>query len=111
MEHLPCKDRLKKLGLFSLEKRSLWGDLIAAFQCLKGGCKKEKDRLFSKVCGDRTRENGLKLKEWRFKLDIRNFFCNKGGEALEQVTQRCGGVPIFGDIQGPIKVLSNLKIL
>jgi len=45
-----------------------------AFQYLKGASRKEGDNLFSKACCDRTRSNGFKLKEGRFRLDIRKKF-------------------------------------
>ena len=71
LKHLPYKDRLRELGLFGLEKRRLWGDLIAAFQHLKGAYKQEGRQLFTRVNNSRTRGNGLKLKESRLRLDVR----------------------------------------
>jgi len=53
----------------------LWGDLTAASQYVEGGAyKRAGEGLFTMSCSDRTRGNGFKLKEGRFRLDIRKKF-------------------------------------
>jgi len=69
--NLSYEDSLKKLGLFSLEKRKLQGGLLAIFQYLKGAYRKDGEGVFTRACSDRTRGNGFKLKEGRFRSDIR----------------------------------------
>ena len=49
------EDRLRELGLFSLEKTRLWGDPTAAFQYLWGAYKQEEDQLFTRSDSDRTK--------------------------------------------------------
>jgi len=72
IEHLSYEDGLRQMGLFSLEKRRLLEELVAAFQYLKGGYNKEGDRFFIRVCCCGTKGNGFKLEEGRFRdLNIR----------------------------------------
>ena len=101
LEHFSSEDRLRALGLFSLQKRRLWGDVLAAFQRLNRAYRKAEERFFIRRYSDRTKGSGFELKEGRSRLDIRRQF-----SSLRLVRHRCRlpratvGCPILGGVQG-----------
>jgi len=74
LEHLSFEERLRELGLLSLKKRRLRGDVINAYKYLKGECQKDGARLFSVFPSDSKRGNGHNLKHRKFRLNMgKNF--------------------------------------
>lgn len=76
LEGKTCEKQLRALGLFSLEKRRLRGDLIVVYNFLARGSGEAGDQ-FSVNTSDRTHGNGVKLTQGKFQLDIRKRFFTK----------------------------------
>ena len=98
LEQLSYEEKLRELGLFNLEKRKLWGDIVVALHCLKETYIQEGDWLFTCSGSDRTRGNRFKLKEGRFRLGIGNKFLIQN--IFIQAAQRRCGCLIPGGVQG-----------
>jgi len=74
LEGMAYEERLRTLGLPSLEKRRLRGNLIALCSFLRRGSGKGGASFFSLVSSNRMHGNGSKLYQGSFRLDIRDLF-------------------------------------
>jgi len=74
IQHLPYTDRLKQLGLWSLEERRNRADLIEVFKMAHGFSKTPLHALFHVDTTRITRGHCFKLSKYRCNKDVRKFF-------------------------------------
>ncbi|GAB0179974.1 mitochondrial enolase superfamily member 1 [Grus japonensis] len=74
LEGVSCEEQPRALGLATLERRRLRGDLMALCSFLRRGSGEGGAELFSLGSSDRTHGNGSKLHQGRLRLDIRKHF-------------------------------------
>ena len=74
MEGISYEERLEKLGLFSLERRRLRGNLIKVYKVMRGMDRVDSQKLLPRVEESITKGHRFKVQGARFKGDIRGKF-------------------------------------
>ena len=94
LETKPYEERLKEFGMFRVKKGRLRGDMIALFKYLKGCQTEERQDLFLIIPECRTHNNGLKLWEANFWLNIgKNILTVRAVRQWNQLPQEVASAP------------------
>ena len=74
LEDMDYEERLNKLGLFSLERRRMRGDLIEVYKIVTGLDRVHSQSLFPRAGGSITRRHRLRVRGGKFKRDVKGRF-------------------------------------
>ena len=78
LRRLSYEDRLKQLNMYSLERRSMRGDMIQVYKMFNGLDDVDVNDFFCLDHSNRTRGHNFKIKKQNSRLDVRkNFFSNR----------------------------------
>ena len=89
LEGMSYEERLDKLGLFSLERWRLRGDLIEVYKIMN---RMDSQMFFPRVEKSSTRGHRFKVRGEKFRGDMRGkFLYTEGGECLERAARGGGG--------------------
>ena len=89
LDGLSYKERLDRLGLFSLECRKLRGDewQMEVYKTMRGIDQLDSQYLFPKVGESKTRGHRFKVRRERYKMVQRGIFSHRECECLEQAAR------------------------
>ena len=96
MKELPYKDRLKQLGLWTLEERRNRADLLEMFKMLTWKSSPKFKSLFERSTLSATRGHSVRLVKQRCKLNVvssvvnwKVFFCERVIDRLNRLSEDC----------------------
>ena len=93
----PYEKRLQDLNLFSLHKRRLREDVVACYKLVRGDQQALGESLFPRALPGMTRNNGHKLAEGKFRLDIRRrYFTVRAARIWNQLPGEVVLAPTLG---------------
>jgi len=107
MKELPYKDRLKQLGLWTLEERRNRAYLLEMFKILTGKSSPRFESLIERSTLSATRGHSVKLVKHRCKLDLQKyFFCERVIDRWNQLSEDCASRVTVNSFNGKLDKLT-----